>query len=187
MCEVISVCDRCEKYGSECGWRSSRPQMPRTGELVEDRAIAVLDVRADDQVRRRVDEIPVVDVLRHVLQVCLVDPLANGRRAARILIDEDKQRDDALFVQRRTQQGAHLHERRCPAGRCPALIQYHVKDNCIGCTLCAQVCPVGAIEFRPYERHQIDTGLCTCCDMCFRACQDDAIEVIQGARCRPSS
>ena len=38
---------------------------------------------------------------------------------------------------------AHLHERRCPAGRCPALIHYRVKDNCIGCTLCAQVCPVG--------------------------------------------
>jgi NADH-quinone oxidoreductase subunit F len=80
---------------------------------------------------------------------------------------------------------AHLYERRCPAGRCPALIQYHVKDNCIGCTLCAQVCPVGAIESRPYQKHEIDSGLCTCCDMCFRACQDDAIEVIPRARCRP--
>jgi len=73
---------------------------------------------------------------------------------------------------------AHLHEKRCPAGRCPALIQYRVKDNCIGCTLCAQVCPVGAIEFRPYEKHEIDGNLCTRCDMCFQACQDNAIEVI---------
>jgi len=72
---------------------------------------------------------------------------------------------------------AHLHEKRCPAGRCPTLIEYRVKDTCTGCTLCAQACPVGAIEFKPYERHAIDTTLCTRCDMCFQACKDDAIEV----------
>ena len=73
---------------------------------------------------------------------------------------------------------AHLHERRCPAGRCPALIRYQVTDNCIGCTLCAQACPVGAIAFRPYEKHAVDDQLCTRCDMCRQACQDDAIEVL---------
>ena len=73
---------------------------------------------------------------------------------------------------------AHLHERRCPAGRCPALIRYRVTDNCIGCTLCAQACPVGAIAYRPYEKHGVDDHLCTRCDMCRQACQDDAIEVI---------
>jgi len=73
---------------------------------------------------------------------------------------------------------AHLHERRCPAGRCPALIRYRVTDNCIGCTLCAQACPVGAIAYRPYEKHEVDDRLCTRCDMCRQACQDDAIEVI---------
>ena len=44
---------------------------------------------------------------------------------------------------------AHLNERRCPAGRCPALIRYRITDNCIGCTLCAQACPVGAIPIPP--------------------------------------
>jgi NADH-quinone oxidoreductase subunit F len=72
---------------------------------------------------------------------------------------------------------AHLRERRCPAGRCPALIHYRVTANCIGCTLCAQACPVGAIAYRPYEKHEVDDQLCTRCDMCRQACQDDAIEV----------
>jgi NADH-quinone oxidoreductase subunit F len=73
---------------------------------------------------------------------------------------------------------AHLRERRCPAGRCPALIRYRVTANCIGCTLCAQACPVGAIAYRPYEKHEVDDQLCTRCDMCRQACQDDAIEVV---------
>jgi NADH-quinone oxidoreductase subunit F len=73
---------------------------------------------------------------------------------------------------------AHLHQRHCPAGRCPALIRYRVTDNCIGCTLCAQACPVGAIAWRPYEKHEVDDQLCTRCDMCRQACQDDAIEVL---------
>ncbi len=72
---------------------------------------------------------------------------------------------------------AHL-EGRCPAGRCPALIRYRVTANCIGCTLCAQACPVAAIAYRPYERHEVDESLCTRCDMCRQACQDDAIEVV---------
>jgi len=73
---------------------------------------------------------------------------------------------------------AHLHEKRCPAGRCPALIHYRITDACIGCTLCAQACPVDAIAYRPYEKHEVDDALCTRCGMCLAACQDDAVEVI---------
>ncbi len=73
---------------------------------------------------------------------------------------------------------AHLVEKRCPAGRCTALIRYRVTEDCTGCTSCAQVCPVKAIAYRPYERHEIDQKLCTRCDMCRTACLENAIEVV---------
>jgi len=71
---------------------------------------------------------------------------------------------------------AHV-EKRCPAGKCKALIVYSVTDDCIGCTLCAQHCPVGAIEMKPYEKHEIDTEKCIRCGTCKNICPVDAVEV----------
>lgn len=71
---------------------------------------------------------------------------------------------------------AHLHGR-CPAGKCVALIKYRVLENCTGCTLCAQHCPVEAIPLTPYARHTIDLDLCTRCDSCRQVCPHHAIEV----------
>jgi NADH-quinone oxidoreductase subunit F len=72
---------------------------------------------------------------------------------------------------------AHIRERRCPAAVCKALIHYRVLDTCTGCTLCAQACPAGAIESRPYLRHEVADDLCTRCGMCVNACPENAIEV----------
>lgn len=71
---------------------------------------------------------------------------------------------------------AHL-EGRCPAGRCQSLIMYRVTDSCIGCTLCAQHCPVDAIPLTPYRRHVIDIDRCTACDTCRHVCPEGAIEI----------
>jgi NADH-quinone oxidoreductase subunit F len=71
---------------------------------------------------------------------------------------------------------AHL-QGRCPAGKCTALIHYRVTEACVGCTLCAQHCPVGAIALTPYQRHLIDDAKCTRCDVCRRVCPHHAIEV----------
>ena len=71
---------------------------------------------------------------------------------------------------------AHL-QKRCPAGRCKALITYSVTDDCIGCTLCAQHCPADAIEMKPYEKHEIDVEKCIRCGTCKNICPADAIRV----------
>lgn len=71
---------------------------------------------------------------------------------------------------------AHL-QGRCPARKCRPLIKYSINDQCTGCTLCAQRCPVHAIPMTPYERHVIDTDLCTRCDTCRVVCQNQAVDV----------
>lgn len=72
---------------------------------------------------------------------------------------------------------AHLRGH-CPAHACTALIAYRITDRCIGCTRCAQHCPVDAIAFAPYTRHTIDAARCVRCGQCQAVCPQDAVEVI---------
>ena len=71
---------------------------------------------------------------------------------------------------------AHLNGT-CPTGKCTALINYSINDDCIGCTKCAQKCPVDAIPFQPLEKHMIKTDLCIKCDACRQACPVNAVVV----------
>jgi len=65
----------------------------------------------------------------------------------------------------------------CPAGKCKDLIKYEITDDCIGCTLCAQDCPVDAIAFKPHEKHEVNNELCIQCDGCRLVCPENAVIV----------
>ena len=69
---------------------------------------------------------------------------------------------------------AHI-EGSCPAGKCTEMITYSITDDCIGCTICAQKCPVESIKFEPHKKHSINTELCIKCDACRPVCPVDSI------------
>lgn len=66
----------------------------------------------------------------------------------------------------------------CRTGTCKDMVKYVVTDKCIGCTKCSKVCPVEAIDYKPYEQHHIDTEKCTMCGLCIAECEFDAIKKI---------
>jgi len=74
---------------------------------------------------------------------------------------------------------AHINGN-CPTGKCKELIRYEITDNCIGCTKCAQRCPSGAIEAKPYEIHKVEMEKCIRCDICRQICPVNAVILRSG-------
>ncbi|HHV93684.1 MAG TPA: NADH-quinone oxidoreductase subunit NuoF [Firmicutes bacterium] len=71
---------------------------------------------------------------------------------------------------------AHVREKRCPAGQCPALTNFYIEPElCRGCGLCVKVCPENAISGNRREPHAIDTDRCVKCGACQEKCPFDAI------------
>ena len=71
---------------------------------------------------------------------------------------------------------AHVVEKRCPAGKCRAMLQYTIDPaKCKGCTACARACPAEAISGEVRKPHVIDQSKCIKCGSCIEKCKFGAI------------
>ena len=70
---------------------------------------------------------------------------------------------------------AHVRDHKCPAGKCSAMLDFVITDDCIGCGLCKKNCPADAITGNKKEKHVIDATKCLKCGTCIEKCKKGAI------------
>ncbi|MGM9619805.1 MAG: NADH-quinone oxidoreductase subunit NuoF [Oscillospiraceae bacterium] len=72
---------------------------------------------------------------------------------------------------------AHIVDKKCPAKVCKNLMQYKIDPNkCMKCSLCARMCPTGAITGKVREiPFVIDPEKCIKCGTCMAGCKFGAI------------
>ena len=70
---------------------------------------------------------------------------------------------------------AHVIDKKCPTGKCQALLNFYITDTCIGCTKCSRICPASAISGKVKEKHEVDIDKCLKCGACIDSCKFGAI------------
>ncbi len=74
---------------------------------------------------------------------------------------------------------AHIHDKKCTAGVCKAMLQYTVDAaKCKSCGLCAKACPMNCISGEKKVPYVIDQAKCAKCGACMEKCPFKAISKI---------